>query len=36
MLAQQFIIGGDESFEGLIGAAQKVLTIRPESKGENE
>jgi hypothetical protein len=36
MLAQQFIIGGDESFEGLIGAAQKVITIRPESKGENE
>ena len=36
ILAQQFIIGGDESFEGLIGAAQKVLTIRPESKGESE
>jgi len=36
MLAQQFIIGGDESFEGLIGAAQKVITIRPESATKEE
>ena len=36
MLAQQFIIGGDESFEGLIGAAQKVITIRPDAPKEED